>query len=135
MSHWRMSRTFPGSPVAITEARRFVTALLGAWSGTEDAELIVSELATNAVRHSASGRFGGCFTVAVQADRGRIWLGILDQGGQRTPHPLPPQADEEGGRGLALVAALAASWGVTGDEQGRIVWATLNLTSEKTAAQ
>lgn len=135
MSPWRMSRTFPGSPVAITEARRFVTALLSAWPVTEDAELIVSELATNAIRHSASGQFGGCFTVAVHANHSRIWLGILDQGGQRAPHPLPPQSDEEGGRGLALVAALAASWGVTGDEQGRIVWATLNPAPEKTAAR
>ncbi|NYF40934.1 ATP-binding protein [Streptosporangium sandarakinum] len=130
-----MSRTFPGSPIAIAEARRFVTTLLGSRPGIEDAELIVSELATNAVRHSASGRFGGCFTVAVQADRDRIWLGVLDQGGLRAPHPLPPQEDDEGGRGLALVAAMAASWGVTGDEQGRIVWAALNLAPQQTAAR
>ncbi|MGW0444073.1 ATP-binding protein [Streptosporangium sandarakinum] len=130
-----MSRTFPGSPIAIAEARRFITTLLGSRPGIEDAELIVSELATNAVRHSASGRFGGCFTVAVQADRDRIWLGVLDQGGPRSPHPLPPQEDEEGGRGLTLVAAVAASWGVTGDEQGRIVWAALNLAPRQTAAR
>ncbi|GAA3423223.1 hypothetical protein GCM10018953_04060 [Streptosporangium nondiastaticum] len=135
MSSWRMSRTFPGSPIAIAEARRFITTLLGSRPGIEDAELIVSELATNAVRHSASGRFGGCFTVAVQADRDRIWLGVLDQGGPYAPRPLPPQEDEEGGRGLALVAAMAVSWGVTGDEQGRIVWAALNLAPRGTAAR
>ncbi|MFF5211693.1 ATP-binding protein [Streptosporangium sp. NPDC000396] len=108
---------------------------MGNQPGTEDAELIISELATNAVRHSASGRFGGRFTVSVHADGDRLWLGVLDQGGPRSPHPLPPQPDEEGGRGLALVAGLAASWGVTGDDMGRIVWAVLDLAPEKAAVR
>ncbi|MEU0521100.1 ATP-binding protein [Streptosporangium sp. NPDC006007] len=131
MPPWRMSRTFPGSPVAIAEARRFVTAFLRRWPGVDDAELIVSELATNAVRHSASGRFGGCFTVSIQIDRDKVWLGVLDQGGPRIPRPLPPPLDGEGGRGLTLVAGLAMNWGVTGDSGGRIVWASMDLAPYK----
>ncbi|MEV0971631.1 integrase [Microtetraspora glauca] len=57
-----MSRHFLGSPASITEARRFVTTFLKCWPSLQSAELIV-RLATNAVRHSASGRFGGLFTV------------------------------------------------------------------------
>ncbi|WP_436758215.1 ATP-binding protein [Streptosporangium sp. V21-05] len=131
MPSWRMSRTFPGSPVAIAEARRFITTLLRTWPITEDAELIISELATNAIRHSASGRFGGSFTVSVHVDGDRLWVGVLDQGGPSLPRLLPPQEDEEDGRGLNLVTKLAADWGVAGDYKGRIVWAALDVKPSK----
>jgi serine/threonine-protein kinase RsbW len=69
MPAWRLSRYFLGSATSIREARRFITTFLGDWPIAEAAELIVSELATNAVRHSASGRFGGRFLVTVHAGR------------------------------------------------------------------
>ena len=56
MPPWRLFRHFLGRPTSVTEARRFITATLGAWPVVESAELIVSELATNAVRHTASAR-------------------------------------------------------------------------------
>ncbi|WP_449065548.1 ATP-binding protein [Planomonospora algeriensis] len=126
-----MSRHFLGSTASVREARRFVTAFLNGWPVVEAAELIVSELATNAVRHSASGRFGGRFLVTIHVGRDRLWLAVLDEGGPRTPEVLDGQEDE-GGRGLLLVSTLADSWGVDGDEQGRTVWAL--LSTEPTAA-
>ncbi|GGL50610.1 hypothetical protein GCM10014719_59920 [Planomonospora parontospora subsp. antibiotica] len=125
MSGWRLSRHFLGSTASVREARRFVTAFLNGWPIVEAAELIVSELATNAVRHSASGRFGGRFLVTIHVGRDRLWLAVLDEGGPRTPEVLDGQEDE-GGRGLLLVSTLADSWGVDGDEQGRTVWALLS---------
>ncbi|MGW0589825.1 ATP-binding protein [Streptosporangium sp. NPDC002607] len=130
MSPSCVSRTFLGSPASIVEARRFVTMILSGRPEADDAELIVSELATNAIRHSESGWFGGRFTVSVRVQGKRLWLGVLDEGGPHSPHPLLAQSDEEGGRGLALVAGLATNWGVTGDETGRIVWAVLDLLSQ-----
>lgn len=122
---WRMSRHFIGSPPSVTEARRFVTLFLAGWPVVAEAELIVSELATNALRHSASGRFGGRFAVSIQARNDQVWLGVLDEGGARSPGLLTPYEEEESGRGLLLVAALADAWGVWGGEAGRTVWAVL----------
>ncbi|MEU7986695.1 ATP-binding protein [Streptosporangium canum] len=130
MSPSRISRTFLGSPASITEARRFITAFLRNWPRVDDAELIVSELATNAVRHSDSGRFGGRFTVSMEADGSRLRLSVLDEGGPRAPRALPPLASAENGRGLMLVGELAAAWGVVGDDKGRTVWAVLEAPSE-----
>ncbi|MEV0151990.1 MULTISPECIES: ATP-binding protein [unclassified Nonomuraea] len=130
MSAWRFSRYFLGSAPSITEARRFVTALLRGRPAVDEAELIVSELATNAIRHSASGRFGGRFLVSVQAHTDRLWVGVLDEGGPSSPRLFRPYPEGEGGRGLLLVANLAIDWGVWGDEHGRTVWAVLHTGSQ-----
>lgn len=102
-----MSRSFLGSPLSVTEARRFVTTFLIGWPVVEAAELIVSELATNAIRHSATNRFGGRFHVMIHAQHDRVWLGVTDEGGSRSPRMLSPDEQEESGRGLLLVGALA----------------------------
>ncbi|WP_214411385.1 ATP-binding protein [Sphaerisporangium fuscum] len=125
MTPWRMSRSFLSSPPSVTEARRFVTAFLSGWPVVDTAELIVSELATNAIRHSASKRFGGRFYVGIQAHHDRVWLGVSDEGGSGAPAMLSPDEEQEGGRGLLLVATLADSYGVRGDENGRTVWAVM----------
>lgn len=85
MPPWRLSRHFLGRPASVTEARRFITATLAAWPVVESAELIVSELATNAVRHTASARFGGKFIVSIQAEPDQVWLGVTDEGGPGAP--------------------------------------------------
>ncbi|MFI7641590.1 ATP-binding protein [Nonomuraea sp. NPDC049400] len=127
MSPWRMSRHFLGAKPSVTEARRFVTTFLKGWPLVGDAELIVSELATNAIRHSASGRFGGRFVVTIQVAADRLWLGVLDEGGPRAPKIFRRNGEVETGRGLLIVSEIAADWGVFGDEQGRTVWAVLDL--------
>ncbi|MEV4457022.1 ATP-binding protein [Microbispora sp. NPDC049633] len=134
MPPWRLSRHFLGRPASVTEARRFITASLGAWPVVEPAELIVSELATNAVRHTASARFGGKFIVSLQAEPDQVWLGVTDEGGPEVPRLVRP-ADDEGGRGLLLVASLADNWGVYGDQAGRTVWALLKVDPIAAAVQ
>ncbi|GLX05440.1 ATP-binding protein [Microbispora sp. NBRC 16548] len=126
MPAWRLSRHFLGRPASVTEARRFITSTLGTWPVAEAAELIVSELATNAVRHTASARFGGKFTVSIQAEPDQVWLGVVDEGGAEVPRLVRP-SDDEGGRGLLLVANLADNWGVYGNHAGRTVWALLKV--------
>lgn len=125
MAAWRMSRSFLGSPASVTEARRFVTTFLAAWPVVDAAELIVSELATNAIRHSNSRRFGGRFHVEIRAELDRVWLGVTDEGGPAAPVMHSPGDEEEGGRGLLLVTTLADSCGVLGGVEGRTVWAVM----------
>ncbi|GGO62602.1 ATP-binding protein [Nonomuraea cavernae] len=134
MSAWRFSRYFLGSAPSITEARRFVTTLLHGWPVIDEAELIVSELATNAIRHTNSGRFGGRFLVSVQAHPNQLWLGVLDEGSPSSPKVFRPCPEGEGGRGLLLVTSLSTNWGVWGDDHGRTVWAMLS-TAPHTAAR
>lgn len=117
-------RVFAGEPCRVPEARAFVALALVGCPAREVLLTCVSELAANAIAHTASGA-GGLFTVEVirPAD-GVALVAVTDAGG--TCEPSVRDADElaEGGRGLALVAALASRWGhhaaLFG---GRTVWA------------
>jgi anti-sigma regulatory factor (Ser/Thr protein kinase) len=123
------SRLFFGRTDQVREARRFVHALLeGSVESVEceTAEQIVSALATNAIVHTSSGQADGWFIVHVVLFADRVRLRVFDQGSTtRKPEVLTPTAEDETGRGLAIVAELAAEWDVVGDETGRIVWADI----------
>ena len=116
------TRTFPAEPISVTAARRFVVGALRAGSAEmrEAAELLVSELATNAVRH-----VGSDFAVSIQAAGGRIRIEVSDRGGG-TPVMRSPGPSEPTGRGLRIVDAFAAEWGVEHHRTGgKTVWFTL----------
>jgi serine/threonine-protein kinase RsbW len=86
--------------------------------------LLVSEIAANAVRHSASGD-GGEFEVAVSVAGDLVRVEVGDQGGASEPRLTGESAATDaltGGRGLQIVDALATKWGHAGDELGRVVW-------------
>lgn len=89
---------------------------------------VVNELAANAVRHTASGRGGGAYSVMFEWRDDCLSVAVTDQGGARTV-PTAGDLDDlcaESGRGLAMVALLADSWGhqvVPGG--GRRTWATI----------
>ncbi|TQN30899.1 anti-sigma regulatory factor (Ser/Thr protein kinase) [Haloactinospora alba] len=119
-------RRFPGMASQIKHARRFVERVLSDSPQCQTATLLISELATNAITHSDSGAAGGKFEVTVyQAPNwSRVEvrdLGSLDQ--PRAQHHDPYDVSENG-RGLDLVEALAATWGVQKrhDGMGRLVW-------------
>ncbi|MGC5012855.1 ATP-binding protein [Streptosporangium sp. DT93] len=119
----------PGVAESVGAARRYVRCVLEGSGGRDtcDAELVVSELVANAVRHSASGRPGGTVAIAV-ADRGdTVWIAVTDEGSPTGPPLVPAEPDEdaEGGRGLWLVHRVALSWGCHEDEAGRVVWCRL----------
>jgi len=73
--------------------------------------LLVSEVFGNSVRHSGSGAPGETVTVAVIAGDGVVRVDVTDRAGLGTPELRPVGRDGEGGRGLQLVAGLAARWG------------------------
>ncbi|WFB06662.1 ATP-binding protein [Streptomyces sp. LX-29] len=121
--------SLPALSTSVAEARRRVLARLREWGIGEEvrdnAELIVSELFTNAVRHTSSERV----CCEVRAVGPRLRLEVTDQGCARTePMARPVTVDQEGGRGLMLVEALSDSWGVRPAEggRGRAVWAHLS---------
>ncbi|WP_086748242.1 ATP-binding protein [Streptomyces scabiei] len=118
-------RAFPGLPDQVAEARHFVAALLQERSVAGDAVLVVSELATNAVRHTLSGSAGGWFLVVVVFRTDCVRLEVVDQGGDSVPRMRDVASQDGGGRGLVLVSACAKDWGVKDVPSGRTVWADL----------
>jgi anti-sigma regulatory factor (Ser/Thr protein kinase) len=122
-------RAFPGLPEQVAHARHFVAALLTDRDPVEDAVLVVSELAANAVRHTLSGGERGWFLVIVGFGEDLVRIEVLDQGGERAPRLRDATSQEEGGRGLLLVAACAKDWGVKNWPDGRSVWAELARAS------
>jgi anti-sigma regulatory factor (Ser/Thr protein kinase) len=116
-------RAFPGLPEQVAHARHFVAALVAGRGPVDDAALIVSELAANAVRHTLSGAVGGWFLVVVSFGDGLVRIEVVDQGGERVPHLCDATSQEEGGRGLLLIASSAKDWGVKEWPEGRSVWA------------
>ncbi len=123
----------PARRTSVPEARRRVTALLRAWGARQqvrdDVELVVSELITNAIRHTDSEKVGCELRLA----GAHIRIEITDQGGPQAsaPHAQPGSVDKECGRGLFLVGALSERWGTRLDATGpgRVVWADLPYTS------
>ncbi|MER5739472.1 MULTISPECIES: ATP-binding protein [unclassified Streptomyces] len=87
----------------------------------EAAELVVAELANNAVRH---GRVPGRdFELRMERDGEHVRIELSDARGER--RPLPSRQPDEGGYGLLLVTALATAWGVKDRTVGKTVWATV----------
>lgn len=109
---------------AVPQGRKYVRGLLAEGGAHHDAaELIVSELLTNAVDHGDGVRMG--LLVAEADDRHRIE--VSDGGGAgRTPKvQVDVGPDSERGRGLLLVATIADEWGVQVRAEGTTVWAEL----------
>lgn len=118
-------RDYPG---IIDQARRVRTDLAKVAADcpvSDDLILLASELATNAILHSLSGHPARAFTVRATIYPGDYaWVEVVDQGGTWTADKF----DDEHGRGLAVVAAIAGdgNWGIDGDEAGRVAWFRLD---------
>jgi len=108
----RESVTLAGRADRARVARAFVGGLLGSGHPCGDtAVLLVSELFGNSVRHSGSGDPGETVTVAVRTADSTVRVEVTDRGGPGVPELGPAGRDADGGRGLQLVARLAARWG------------------------
>jgi len=117
---WQHSRTFPALAEQVGHAREFLAEVLAGCPMAEDAVLVGSELATNAVVHSDSSKRGGQFVLRVEAHEGDyLWVEVEDQGGDWAEH----DPTDEHGRGLLVVAGYSSDWGIEGDSLARVVWA------------
>lgn len=121
-SSWTCSMAFPGRTDQVSQARAFLGRLLADCPMRDDAVLICSELAANAVLHSDSARPRGEFTVRVEAREGvYVRIEIEDQGGR-----AEAGRSDHGGRGLEIVAYLADYWDIRGDNTARTACARLD---------
>jgi anti-sigma regulatory factor (Ser/Thr protein kinase)/DNA-binding XRE family transcriptional regulator len=117
------SATFAACADQLREARAFLRRMLAGCPLADDLVLICSELAANAIEHSASAQPGGQFTVHAEVrDGDYAWIEVEDQGG-RWERTEPSDAR---GRGLVVVDELAAYWDIRGDDTGRVVCARLD---------
>ena len=118
----RESVTLAGRAERARAARAFVSEVLGPGHPCGDvAVLLVSEVFSNSVRQAGSGAPGETVTVAVRAGDGTVRVEVTDRAGPGTPELRPADRDAEGGRGLQLVAGLAARWGWRRRRGGRMV--------------
>jgi anti-sigma regulatory factor (Ser/Thr protein kinase) len=89
----------------------------------ETAALLVSELVTNSVRHSASGLPGQSITVTVRSGGEVTRVQVTDRSGTTVPALRPGASGlAGGGRGLYLVDSLAARWGFEQDGDRTTTW-------------
>lgn len=97
-----------------------------------EAEMVASELLTNAVRH-ARPLSDGTIRVRWKIRAEVVEVEVTDGGGATVPKPAPRTVWLSSGRGLRIVRSLAHEWGVTEDRTGNVVWATLGGPSRRRA--
>jgi anti-sigma regulatory factor (Ser/Thr protein kinase) len=122
----RRMRTFPAIPQSVHAARRFaIDSLTGSpASMLEAVELMVSELATNCIRHERTS-----FHVTILGSTLEVRVEVTDSG-SGTPAMRSPGPDEPSGRGLQIVDMLSDSWGVEPeDPSGKTVWFTMPVAT------
>jgi anti-sigma regulatory factor (Ser/Thr protein kinase) len=131
MEAHQLALSLPAMPAAASEARhQAVDAIAGWGSGlsaevVHTAELLVSELVTNAVQCAGTESV----SLAVCLDEAALRIEVCDTS-PVLPQPALPDADSEGGRGLFLVAALADRYHAAPTKNGKRCWAEIDLTSK-----
>ena len=102
---------------------------------TERAEHIVAELAANAALHGRAQGRDFRLTLTFNEATGTVRIEATDTRGEKPPALRPePQPDDESGRGLLLVAALADRWGTEPyPPSGKTVWAECDMDGVRRA--
>ncbi|MFJ9565066.1 SpoIIE family protein phosphatase, partial [Streptomyces fuscichromogenes] len=118
----------PADPAEVAAARALTTRRLAQW-GLDDvgfaAELVISELVTNAIRYG-----GPPVNLRLLWDRQRMLICEVSDGGHTSPHLRRADLDDEGGRGLFLVAQLTNRWGTRPSRHGKTIWAEIPLEEQ-----
>jgi anti-sigma regulatory factor (Ser/Thr protein kinase) len=117
-------RTFPAIPQSVHAARRFATDALAGLpaAALEAAELMVSELATNCIRHERMS-----FYVRVSRSPQGVRVEVTDSG-SGVPAMRSPGPNDPSGRGLQIVDMLSDDWGIEPEvPAGKTVWFSLTV--------
>jgi anti-sigma regulatory factor (Ser/Thr protein kinase) len=125
----RSSLVIGALPGAVPCARLHVRQVLWEWKLTEpseDVELLVSELVTNALRVTQAMEQASPIRLWVLSDKRQILIMVWD-GNQRPPVRIEATDEAEGGRGLLLVETLSEQWGwyPAKDIGGKWVWCSV----------
>ncbi|PRX98094.1 ATP-binding protein [Allonocardiopsis opalescens] len=133
-------REFPGDHESVPEVRSWVQRELakarpGCSAVPVDvahlAVLLVSELATNAVRHSDSFRTGGMFAVHLERQARHVRVAVKDEGPAEGHLPAMVHLDDDvadSGRGLRIVASMSTAHGYHYEPSGTTVYFELDWT-------
>jgi anti-sigma regulatory factor (Ser/Thr protein kinase) len=132
MLDWSIS--VPGVPAIVTVARRLVRAALWDSRRLDDIELVASELVTNAICHTPSGRAGSLLTLRIRGRAGWARIEVSDLGSGSWAEPTSPDASDECGRGLVIVNALADLAGHEPAADGQVSWAEIHWNVSPDAA-
>ena len=120
----------PAGRRAAVTARRALAATLDSWDLHDrpaDAELIVSELISNAVMHAAGA---STYELRISRNDTGLGIGVTDQSATK-PTIRSPADGQPGGRGLRIVAALATTWGYEPTTHGQHVWGQLGSSPSR----
>jgi anti-sigma regulatory factor (Ser/Thr protein kinase) len=121
-------------PEAVGGVRKWLRATLSAWEEhdvIDDANVVASELATNAIRHAESP-----FRVTatrITTENGRMIRLSFDDLSDGRPALNDAEHEQLGGRGVHLVAQLASRWGVDSTAGGKTVWAEFRARERRQA--
>jgi anti-sigma regulatory factor (Ser/Thr protein kinase) len=111
-----LERRFLPQVESAAAARRFVCdAVSETGADRADVVLLTSELVNNAILHAHSE-----FDVCVNIGPNRVRVSVVDHAPERSLVGREPSAD--GGRGLALIDAIANSWGFESQDGTKLVW-------------
>ncbi|MFI5767779.1 ATP-binding protein [Streptomyces sp. NPDC051658] len=113
---------------SVPAARRHVESILTEWKLgrlIDETTLLASELSTNVVNH-AKGT-GDYFELGLRRRNGTLLLEVSDSYQWRMPTLRTPTLDDLSGRGLVIVDAVAAKWGVRPRDPGKTVWVHLTI--------
>ncbi|MEU2055146.1 ATP-binding protein [Streptomyces bungoensis] len=116
---------FLAEPEEVASLRRLLRRHLGSWGLhhlAETAQLCVSELVSNVIKHVGQGTPA---TLSVSMNRVFLRLEIHDPDTRALPALVDAGADSEGGRGMALVDGLADRWGVRLCADRKVTWCEL----------
>ncbi|MEU6850630.1 ATP-binding protein [Actinacidiphila alni] len=128
-----VTKTWPHGPRSVGKARHLLARTLEEWGLphlSDAAELVVSELVTNSVRHAAEPR-GRLIYTRFQRVGDSVRIEVHDANDSK-PERREVPSDEETGRGLYLVQAITGGqWGVSDRKGvGKQVWAVVGLDAE-----
>ncbi|WP_244204476.1 ATP-binding protein [Streptomyces africanus] len=126
----RYQRRYRATLEAATQARRDIALALQTWGLpqlVDVADQIVTELVANAVEHTKAVTVGASIT-RTGTESARI---VVTDTSRTRPCPGTPAADDENGRGLLLVDALAHAWGSELVHGGKRVWAELRAEGQQ----
>ncbi|MGW2937869.1 SpoIIE family protein phosphatase [Streptomyces sp. NPDC001156] len=119
--------SIPANPALVAAIRKQVVAQLEAWhldNAVFTAELVVSELVTNAIRYADPP-----IRLRLIHDEVILICEVSDSS-HTAPHLRRARSYDEGGRGLLLVAQLTQRWGSRHTSDGKTIWAELSLLEE-----
>ncbi|MFC9063451.1 SpoIIE family protein phosphatase, partial [Streptomyces sp. NPDC057074] len=118
----------PADPSLVAPVRKQVLEQLSTWGLLEasfTAELVVSELVTNAIRYGSPP-----IRLRLIHDAATLICEVSDTS-HTAPHLRRAKTWDEGGRGLLLVAQLTQRWGSRHTTDGKTIWAELGLLDEE----